>query len=1322
MKLFQRKNVWVGLLTAGVFFLMGFLGSSQLPKVRSWILVKIEQTSRDHLPVRLLPGGIEVNFFPLGTTLKNVKIIPKKDLESILDPLEIESVSLSVSPWQLLQGRLRLTTVNVTGARISARIPSGHEKAGPPLEGLFKTVASIPLNRIELERIALKVRTAKPRLKIDAAEVNLSMEKRARGSLWVDLNASSIYLLEADSRANVRIDLESTLLAAPEGVTVSAMKIRRGDSFVVASGELKGDTESLDFKTIDLSSRSELHLESMRNWAVKTFPEAATFPLLKGRAFLEGKLIRKNGKQPEGDFKARTEGLAIDHSLLDRVTAAGTFRDGSFRIPQAVLDHPSGLAKVSNLSVKTDEVLSLEGDVAIESVQLHDLLISLGVPEIPLWLQFKGGFPCRGQLKPFTLTCRGSMQGENLLLRDKMKSKGTIVALRQFDAKGEFTVESDKVSYATELKMPNSKGRSQGVVTYATGFKIGYEADNLLMKDVANLADLRLEGAAKIKGTTEGDSHSATMKLDLDGSDLWLEDFWLGHPRGVISYKSGDLLFNNVSGHYTVSRYNGDVKIDLFKHEINVTGRAPFFDARDMLQVFSRKFHMPVAFTGTGQAQIRLSGPLEFTKLSYDLKSSLFRGSVAGETFDQATFDVKAKSGEVTAERVQLTKGPAVITLTGSGHPDGTIQTLIHGRGLRLEDANTVMNSGLTLSGLVDFDMTMKGPVLAPDTNLQGALTKTSIGDQVMPDSHFRLKFTRRTIEGGGDFLGDVVKADFVLPFEKEAPFSLKLSSRDWNFAPAFAAVSGPDARRDYEGRLTADIDISSDSGGFWNSSGQIKLDKLSLSRGPLHLRSTEPVLAQMKSGQVHVQQFNLQGDNTFLKVTDSTSPVSKLDLQVNGKLDMNLLALVTPFFEDLRGILSFAFNVRAGPGSTELLGSAYVEKGYLKLFDFAHPFEDISADILFNQRKVLFNTLRSEFGGGRITASGSMDLKGYKNYPLNVTGAVEKATLNIPDKVQTTGSGTFSVTGHWFPFLLKGDYQVHDGLFSKEFGGETAASGDGIRRSYFLPEILLQDSFVPLLVDLNVDFHRGIQVKNEMMNGRVLGELAVKGNPTKPSVLGSLTTDKDTKITFRDTEFEVTSANVQFADPNEINPRLTMQARTRVQDHDITLLIQGTGSKPDLVWSSVPPLPEKDIISLLALGATDVKLNDQITSQEQMSSTGLQIASGVLAKNVFSKDMQKDLGVDVQFSAGYDDTNNAVQKIIVSRQVTPKFGITGSQSIGKNRETEAKMRYRLNDRLSVVGSYQGRQYDETSDSTKLQQMQTPNKFGLDLEYKFEFR
>ncbi|MES2855587.1 MAG: hypothetical protein V4692_06980, partial [Bdellovibrionota bacterium] len=714
-------------------------------------------------------------------------------------------------------------------------------------------------------------------------------------------------------RAIVRLEAEAELEAGREDVTIEALKIQRGDSFFIASGDAEGDVEGLVFDTGEASLRSELKLDSMRDWAVKTFPKLGKIPKAKGRAFVDASIKREKGKRPKADFQIRADDLGIAKAHLGNLRASGNVVEDRLTMKTLTLESSAGAGSVTGFSMKLSEPTSFEAKVSVPSIQLHELLSNIGVGKIPVYVAVKGEAPCSGQFSPtLNITCKGNFHGDNLSVKDGMeKNAFVIAAIKTFDGEGQVTIDSNQVSYSTELSMPNSKGRSSGVVGFETGFQIDYEADKLSFIDVATLAQLKVEGAAKIKGSTQGDSDAATLSLKMEGTDVWFEDYWLGQPRGTILYKSGILGFEGIQGFHTVSRYNGDLSVDLNKKTIEADARIPFFDSKDLLKAFSRRVKLSFPVTGTGQAQIKVSGPLQFNRLSYDLKSSLFKGSVAGETFDQANFDVKSVKGEVRAEKVQMTKGAARISLTGTGHPDGNIDTKIQGRGLRVEDTSLVAAMGLSVSGLVDFDMDMTGYVLGPDTDMKGTLKKTSIGDQSVPDSAFQLKFGAKTIEGSGTLLGDVMKAELVIPLDPAAQFKLKLKTVDWNFAPLFAAIAGPQTRRDFEGLLTSEINLSSVTGGFWNSTGDISISDLSLSRGSLKLKAAKPIVATMREGQINVKSFEMGGDNVFIKVVTPANPTSKLDLQVNGKLDLSLVALLTPFFEDLRGFIAFSFNAK---------------------------------------------------------------------------------------------------------------------------------------------------------------------------------------------------------------------------------------------------------------------------------------------------------------------------------------------------------------------------------------------------------------------------
>ena len=177
------------------------------------MLVKIEEISRDKLPVRILPGKIDVSFIPLGTTLTNVSpYLPKKGelAADIIKRASIDTITVNASPWQLLAGRLRLSDVIINGADIAATVPITEKKSGSPLAGLFDLLQQIPVSHLELNDVSLKLTLNEPRAFLDITRMNLVAEKQFGGALYLNVSSFSALGRDPITKASVRIDAETT--------------------------------------------------------------------------------------------------------------------------------------------------------------------------------------------------------------------------------------------------------------------------------------------------------------------------------------------------------------------------------------------------------------------------------------------------------------------------------------------------------------------------------------------------------------------------------------------------------------------------------------------------------------------------------------------------------------------------------------------------------------------------------------------------------------------------------------------------------------------------------------------------------------------------------------------------------------------------------------------------------------------------------------------------------------------------------------------------------------------------------------------------------
>ena len=84
-----------------------------------------------------------------------------------------------------------------------------------------------------------------------------------------------------------------------------------------------------------------------------------------------------------------------------------------------------------------------------------------------------------------------------------------------------------------------------------------------------------------------------------------------------------------------------------------------------------------------------------------------------------------------------------------------------------------------------------------------------------------------------------------------------------------------------------------------------------------------------------------------------------------------------------------------------------------------------------------------------------------------------------------------------------------------------------------------------------------------------------------------------------------------------------------------------------------------------------------------------------------------------------YDSNRNAnVSKATVSRKITNKIQASASRALGTDPSTEVKIQYFFNNNVSAIGNWEGREFEGTENSDR----QSQSVFGLDLEFKREFR
>ena len=93
----------------------------------------------------------------------------------------------------------------------------------------------------------------------------------------------------------------------------------------------------------------------------------------------------------------------------------------------------------------------------------------------------------------------------------------------------------------------------------------------------------------------------------------------------------------------------------------------------------------------------------------------------------------------------------------------------------------------------------------------------------------------------------------------------------------------------------------------------------------------------------------------------------------------------------------------------------------------------------------------------------------------------------------------------------------------------------------------------------------------------------------------------------FAGRRFRLDRGIIRFRGESPPNPTLDIRAEAQVQGLDASVLVQGTGLKPEISFASVPQLPQDELLSRILFGTSITNLS---------APEALQLASAVAALN----------------------------------------------------------------------------------------------------------
>lgn len=1302
------------------------------PQATQFILNQLPKINTQQNFAELSVSDLEISILKLQLSAGRIGVDFKNELKD-LEPMQIKRVRVMLDPFRLLVGQLSISKIQVDQISWTFENKKVSEASKPqelPLDQVFKYLPEIPVEQVNIFNSIFRFKDSHAGMDLTFNIPHLNLHNR-KNSIGLGVKHLSVSPTNPEqSHIKAELDLSSTLNYNKENsvLEVSELSLKALNSMIHLKGKI------LNFKKVALKPEgalqleSEVHFDDVRTIGLGLFPQKTRQPAVTGMVKANGDLKFNSLDDVNGKLAIETKQVSVDHFKLGQAQMQAEIKKNQILISQVEIEHPSAVASFKGIEIEQKAPYHFKAEASIKQFDLQKLFLSIGLHDIPSGFTAKGQAQCNGWLQPeFKVDCSVSTDLQDIWVRPDMKATLSIVKLKKANLNGTVNFDPRGLTYKTAIRMGESTGHSDGQVSFTEGFKINYDTEKLDFSDVESLADLNFKGTLKVKGSTAGDSSRGIVDADVAFSNAEIDQFKLGKLETKLRFEKTQLMLKQVNGLLGRSKYKGDVQFDFNKSNIRAALDLNELYGEDIIFALKERFGIGFTLSGRGQGHVDLTGPFDFWKLRYILKAQLNQGQIADEGFDQLQANLNADGDAIQFDQVFLKKSKTRVFLTGAintSHKEPVFALQVSARPLYIEEVDHVIRLAPHFSGQTWIEGKVQGTIDNPDLSLNFNAKQVSFENNEYPGSQGFVALNRKDFRFNGQLFGRQIQSDLIWPWSETDPYSLRLQVRDLNPLMLLPVVSIPQPSNEFYSRINADIDLKSSQRNLKNSEGSIRISDFMLQRGALYMKLTRPSVMIFKNGLTQMDPIDLRGESNSLQVNLLNSNHNEAKISVSGDVQLRQFQFLVPFAQSLSGRLQVDSQILFRAEDFALLGDGEITDGVVGLKGFPQPIENINSPIEFSKSKILLNDISAQLGSSEIIGQGQIDIKGSKQVNVNLQASAESIELTFPEKITTAGKADLVFFGNWLPYTLKINYKVARGLVEKDFGQDSSSAKSVVRISPYLPPQQIELQAPSLLLDVAIDMTQGVIVKNQLIEGEATGKLTVTGAPESPIIAGQVDIRPGSKLFFKDKPFDIQTATIKFPGTVEINPDIYITANARVSEYDISLLVQGVPSKNlSIKPTSQPPLSEPDIFSLLALGLTSSKMDQNLSSDTQQKQTGLEVLAAISNQSTINKKFQEKFGLTVQLAPTVDSTKNiAVPKVVVSKKIQKNVNASYSRPLtGDTQNQEWKLQYLFNPNKSVILNYQN------VESNQQDQLKNPNAndqgiLGLDFEYKKEFK
>jgi hypothetical protein len=407
---------------------------------------------------------------------------------------------------------------------------------------------------------------------------------------------------------------------------------------------------------------------------------------------------------------------------------------------------------------------------------------------------------------------------------------------------------------------------------------------------------------------------------------------------------------------------------------------------------------------------------------------------------------------------------------------------------------------------------------------------------------------------------------------------------------------------------------------------------------------------------------------------------------EIKGALELPRIELsrfqsLIPNALELGGVTNGKVEIAGTIGEPKIDGGLNLRGGKLLMKDSMIPgLSGIAFDLNANLETVAINATVDDLAGGNLRIDGKMGLinaAGDGLGPMDISMKGVGLPLVRNEFLILRANADLRIEGTLTEARVSGEVGVIDSVFFKDiellpigkpFLGPAAASLPKVDAPANIAS-LVPAPFAGWTSDIVVKTIDPILIRGNLGRGQVDIELKISGKLGDPKPEGKVRiSEAVARLPF--SSLEVREGFLTFTPASGFDPTLEIRGRAEPRPYRVEVYAYGKLSDPQLLLTSEPPLPENEIMTLLATGTTSAGLEDS----QAASSRAMQLLIEEMRRGRFplGKQLRPLLGLldNVDFSLAETDPydsdsySSATLKLSEKWYITAGLGAEGDQRI----------------------------------------------------------